>query len=248
MNGPIPVPASPGLGHPSRLPTIPARTRRLVLVTLTGVILTFAALDAALVIPVSFFYDGGAAVGMDYGIYMDRTHDWLAGDGFYRARQLTGAPYEIQNGDSFYPPTLLLSARAVRARAAGTALVADPSRDHRRRPDPHPAPDMDVADHGVHPVAPKSPRRARPRQSLALDDRRRVRRRRLGLAVRAAVPEADARAVRPHRHPPAVRGGSRPGCSSCCRCPSARCGSTTGRRWSTRRTLGASNTRSASGR
>ena len=44
---------------------------------------------------------------MDYGIYMDRTHDWLAGDGFYRARQLTGQSYEILNGDSFYPPTLL---------------------------------------------------------------------------------------------------------------------------------------------
>ena len=56
----------------------------------------------------SLTYQGGAAVGMDYGIYMDRTHDWLAGDGFYRARQLTGQPYEILNGDSFYPPTLLL--------------------------------------------------------------------------------------------------------------------------------------------
>ena len=42
---------------------------------------------------------------MDFGIYMDRTNDWLAGDGFYRARQLTGEPYEILNGDSFYPPT-----------------------------------------------------------------------------------------------------------------------------------------------
>jgi hypothetical protein len=107
VSGPIPVSASPGLGHPSRLPITPPRTRRLVLVALTGVILTFAALDAALIIPVSFFYEGGTAVGMDYGIYMDRTHDWLSGDGFYRDRQLTGAPYEIQNGDSFYPPTLL---------------------------------------------------------------------------------------------------------------------------------------------
>ena len=62
----------------------------MLLLTLTGVILAFAVSDAAVVLPISLFYEGGALVGMDYGIYMDRTHDWLAGDGFYRARQLTG--------------------------------------------------------------------------------------------------------------------------------------------------------------
>jgi hypothetical protein len=78
-----------------------------MLLALTGLILVFAALDAAVVLPFSLSYHGGVAVGMDYGIYMDRTRDWLAGDGFYRSRQLAGLPYEIQNGDSFYPPTLL---------------------------------------------------------------------------------------------------------------------------------------------
>src|SRR4051794_28735384 len=82
------------------------RTFRLAVLSLTGVILAFAALDALVVLPVSLTYQGGVAVGMDYGIYMDRTHDWLAGDGFYRTRQLTGHAYEILNGDSFYPPTL----------------------------------------------------------------------------------------------------------------------------------------------
>ena len=106
MNASLPGPASPGWRPPVRLAFAP-RTRRLLLLALTGAILTFAVLDAALILPLSFSYQGGAAVGMDYGIYMDRTHDWLAGDGFYTNRQLTGLPYEIQNGDSFYPPTLL---------------------------------------------------------------------------------------------------------------------------------------------
>ena len=107
MNGPIPVPASPGVGHPSRLTFIPPRTRRLVLVALTGVVLTFAAVDAALIIPVSFFYEGGTLVGMDYGIYMDRTHDWLAGDGFYRDHSSPGLRTRSRTATLFYPPTLL---------------------------------------------------------------------------------------------------------------------------------------------
>lgn len=83
------------------------RTRRHALLLLTGMILAFAVIDAIVVLPVSLTYQGGVAVGMDYGIYMDRTHDWLSGDGFYRGRQLSGQQYEILNGDSFYPPTLL---------------------------------------------------------------------------------------------------------------------------------------------
>jgi hypothetical protein len=97
----------PGAPTGARAPLIAPRTRRLALLSLTGVILAFAALDAAVVLPLSASYQGGVAVGMDYGIYMDRTHDWLVGDGFYRSRQLTGQPYQILNGDSFYPPTML---------------------------------------------------------------------------------------------------------------------------------------------
>jgi hypothetical protein len=92
---------------PNRPSPITPRTRRRTALILTGVILAFAALDATIVLPFSLSYHGGIAVGMDYGIYMDRTRDWLNGDGFYRSRQLTGLPYDIQNGDSFYPPTLL---------------------------------------------------------------------------------------------------------------------------------------------
>ena len=107
MKAQLPVPAPAGWRSPIRLPSISPRTARFAALSLTVVILAFAVLDAIIVLPVSLTYQGGAAVGMDYGIYMDRTHDWLAGDGFYRARQLTGQPYEILNGDSFYPPTLL---------------------------------------------------------------------------------------------------------------------------------------------
>jgi hypothetical protein len=85
----------------------PSGTGRLVLLALTAAILVFAVLEATVVLRLAFSLQGGVAVGMDYGIYMDRTHDWLAGDGFYRGRQLTGLPYEILNGDSFYPPTML---------------------------------------------------------------------------------------------------------------------------------------------
>jgi hypothetical protein len=89
------------------LPAISARTRRLAPIVLTAVILAFAALEAAVVLPFSVAYDDGVAIGMDYGIYQDRTNDWLAGDGFYRDRQLTGRPYVIENGDALYPPTML---------------------------------------------------------------------------------------------------------------------------------------------
>ncbi len=45
--------------------------------------------------------------GFDERIYYDRTTDFLAGRGFYLPRQLAG-PYIVENGDSLYPPPLLL--------------------------------------------------------------------------------------------------------------------------------------------
>ncbi len=84
----------------------PAAQRR-ALLALTVAILGFAALDAMVILPIATTYEGGAAVGMDLRTYVDRTNDWLAGEGFYRPRQLGGVPYEIQTDDSFYPPTLL---------------------------------------------------------------------------------------------------------------------------------------------
>jgi hypothetical protein len=103
---------SPFSGTPAgrariHVPAISPRTLRLAPLVLTAVILAFAALEAAVVLPFSLAYDDGVAIGMDYRIYQDRTIDWLAGDGFYRERQLTGQPYVIQNGDSLYPPTML---------------------------------------------------------------------------------------------------------------------------------------------
>jgi hypothetical protein len=35
-------------------------------------------------------HDGRGAVGIDYGIYMDATHRWLAGGGWYVPAQLSG--------------------------------------------------------------------------------------------------------------------------------------------------------------
>ena len=46
-------------------------------------------------------------IGLDYGIYQDRAAGFVAGNGFYLPRQLTG-PYDLQNGDSLYPPPALL--------------------------------------------------------------------------------------------------------------------------------------------
>ena len=45
-------------------------------------------------------------VGMDYRVYLERTQDWLAGNGFYLPRQLAG-PYPIEHGDALYPPLIL---------------------------------------------------------------------------------------------------------------------------------------------
>ena len=196
----------------------------------------------------SFFYEGGAAVGMDYGIYMDRTHDWLAGDGFYRARQLTGAPYEIQNGDSFYPPTLLyllvpfaLGLPAVLWWLIPIAIIAA-ALIHIRPPT------------WTWPIMAFTLLLPRAPVVLVLGNPSIW----MIAAAFAGVAWAWPSALlflKPTLAPFALIGIRQPfvvdrasGCSSSCRCPSARCGSTTGPRWSTRRTPGASSTRSASGR
>jgi hypothetical protein len=62
---------------------------------------------AAIVLPPAIARPG-VTLGMDYGIYMDRTRDWLAGNGFYTAQQLAG-PYQLDQGTppALYPPVLL---------------------------------------------------------------------------------------------------------------------------------------------
>ena len=142
-----------GLLTAAHLPAISPRTRRLAPLILTAVILAFAALSAMVVVPFALSFDGGVAVGMDFGIYMDRTDDWLAGDGFYRSRQLTGQPYQIQNGDSFYPPTLLYLLLPFALGVPAILWWLIPTRGDRRRVDPHPSAKVDLADHGVRPAS-----------------------------------------------------------------------------------------------
>ena len=48
------------------------------------------------------------AIGVDLSLYVDRTRSWLASDGFYLPRQLTGHPYPAMMGDAYYPPVLML--------------------------------------------------------------------------------------------------------------------------------------------
>jgi hypothetical protein len=50
---------------------------------------------------------GTSKWAVDYILYHDAADRWLAGDGFYLARQLQG-PYEVLHGDVLYPPTILV--------------------------------------------------------------------------------------------------------------------------------------------
>jgi hypothetical protein len=79
----------------------------LVAVALTAVLLVVAAWEASVVFGAMSRPD--VTLGMDFGIYMDRTRDWLAGDGFYLPHQLAGS-YDVGTGTppALYPPVLLL--------------------------------------------------------------------------------------------------------------------------------------------
>lgn len=81
-----------------------SRQARFALMLITGLLLAVAVWEASIVVPQSL---ATGNVGLDLNIYLDRTRDWLAGDGFYRLRQLSG-PYAIEHGDSLYPPNVLL--------------------------------------------------------------------------------------------------------------------------------------------
>src|SRR5215210_2355772 len=101
------------LGAPTAVPSgsatpkvQPANVLRFALVALAGVM----ALELAWMLG-SVWSQAAAAtqptIGYDFSIYLDRTQSWLNGDGFYRARQLTG-PYTIEGGDALYPPPAIL--------------------------------------------------------------------------------------------------------------------------------------------
>jgi hypothetical protein len=73
------------------------------LVAIALVTLTLAGWGVALVTVTDWF---GRSFAIDYGIYMSAVDHWLAGGGWYQARQLSG-PYPIELGDILYPPILL---------------------------------------------------------------------------------------------------------------------------------------------
>ena len=77
---------------------------RFALLALTAILVLFAAWEAILVVPEAL---SGPALGLDFHLYLERARSWLAGNGFYLERQLTGAPYEVGTGDALYPPSVL---------------------------------------------------------------------------------------------------------------------------------------------
>jgi hypothetical protein len=83
-----------------------ARLVRFALLALIGALLLTVAFQVA-TIWIPNMQNGEAPPGMDYGFYVERTQSWMAGDGFYRDRQLHG-PYVIENGDALYPPPVIL--------------------------------------------------------------------------------------------------------------------------------------------
>jgi hypothetical protein len=80
------------------------------LLVLTGVVLILLAREISIVVPAIMGRPG--ALGVDLHLYQGATRSWLAGDGFYHARQLAG-PYTITGanvaggGDILYPPVIL---------------------------------------------------------------------------------------------------------------------------------------------
>jgi hypothetical protein len=79
---------------------------RFAALSVTVALLVLGALEAAVVVPLAFSHSG--TIGMDFTIYLERTHSWLAGNGFYLPWQLSG-PYAIGDGTypALYPPVLL---------------------------------------------------------------------------------------------------------------------------------------------
>jgi hypothetical protein len=102
---------SPAFVLPRLSTTIEARARRARLIRFAVIALGVALLvDIGLEIVTVWIpavQRGEAPIGYDLSIYVDRTRSWLDGEGFYRARQLAG-PYIIENGDSLYPPPVIL--------------------------------------------------------------------------------------------------------------------------------------------
>ncbi len=88
---------------------VTGRAGRIALAVATGLSLVFA-LWAVAQLWIALGIPG--TIGVDLHTYRAAAENWLAGDGFYNARQLAG-PYELVGatttyiGDVLYPPTLL---------------------------------------------------------------------------------------------------------------------------------------------
>ncbi len=85
-------------------PLTARRWFRSACVIATGVLLFIAVVEFVVLAP--FVLSQGAALGVDFHQVEAGARSWLAGDGFYLARQLNG-PYTLGPGDILYPPTLL---------------------------------------------------------------------------------------------------------------------------------------------
>lgn len=85
--------------------TAPVAWTRAAAICFTFALFGLAVLEAALILPIALSHD--YTVGLDFSTYRIQADAWLDGEGFYRPRQLVG-PYAITQGDSLYPPTLLL--------------------------------------------------------------------------------------------------------------------------------------------
>jgi hypothetical protein len=74
---------------------------------LTGLLLVFALLEAAIVLPPALTTGIDVTWGMDFRAYLEHAARWLAGDGFYLPAQLAG-PYVVEEvTGAVYPPVLL---------------------------------------------------------------------------------------------------------------------------------------------
>jgi hypothetical protein len=83
------------------------RVRRVAALAITSVLLVFAAIEAAIVLPPALTTGIDVTWGMDFRAYMEHTQRWLAGEGFYLPAQLAG-PYIVEDvTGAVYPPVLL---------------------------------------------------------------------------------------------------------------------------------------------
>ena len=83
------------------------RNARFAAAALTAVLLVFGLIEAEIV---TRAIRGGdtEAIGIDLNQYLGHAQSWLSGSGFYRAEQLTGEPYVIEDvGGNTYPPLIL---------------------------------------------------------------------------------------------------------------------------------------------